>query len=105
MADNSWFTLEYRHSTKWSFHREEAPKRARLQIVTTKFMLIVIWGLGGFQVVDLMTCQRSFDPQYFVSNFITPLIANILAQGRIPHAHRLCLHLDNCCVHFSNVTE
>jgi transposase len=36
---------------------------------------------------------------------MTLLIANILPQGRIPHARRLHLHLDNCRVHFSNIIE
>jgi hypothetical protein len=68
-------------------------------------MFTVIWGVGDFHVVDLMTSQRSFDSQYFVSNVMTLLIANIFPQGRIPHARRLHLYLDNCRVHFSNVTE
>jgi hypothetical protein len=81
MGDESWFTLEYQHSAKWSVHREEGPERARQQISTTKFILTVIWGVGGFHGVDLMTAQRSFDSQYFVSNVMTPLIANIFPQG------------------------
>jgi hypothetical protein len=41
-SDESWFTLEYQHSAKWSIHREEVPERARQQIGTKKLMLIVI---------------------------------------------------------------
>jgi histone-lysine N-methyltransferase SETMAR len=101
----SWLTPEYQHSEKWSVHREEAPERARQQIGTKKFILTVILGVGGFHVVELITPQRSFDSQYFVSNVMTPLITNILPQGRISHARQLHLHLDNCRVHFSKVTE
>jgi hypothetical protein len=70
-----------------------------------KFMLTVIWGISDFHVVDLITSQHSFDSQYSVSNLMAPLIANIYPRGRIPHVRRLHLHLDNCRVHFSNVTE
>jgi hypothetical protein len=52
-----------------------------------------------------MISQRSFDSHYFVSNVMTPLIANIFPQGRTAHAHRLHLQLDNCRVHSSKVTE
>jgi hypothetical protein len=81
------------------------PERARPQIGTKKFMLTVIWGVGGFHVVDLMTSQSSFDSQYFVRNAMTPLIAHIVPQGRIPHGRRLYLHLENCRVHFSKVID
>jgi hypothetical protein len=76
-GDESWLTLEYQHSAKWSVHCEEAPERARQQIGTKKFMLTAIWGVGDFHVVDLMTSQRSFDSQYLVTNVMTPPIANI----------------------------
>jgi hypothetical protein len=68
-------------------------------------MLIVIWGVNDFYVVDLMTLQRSFDCQCFVNNVMTQLIANIFLMRRIPHPRRLHLHLDNSRVHFSKVIE
>jgi hypothetical protein len=54
-GDESWFTLEYQNSAKWSVRREEAPERARQQIGTKKFILTVICGVCDFHVVDLMT--------------------------------------------------
>jgi hypothetical protein len=104
-SDESWFTLEYQHSLKWSVHRQEAPEGARQQIGTKQFTLTVIWGMGGFHVVDLMTSQRSFDSQYFVSNVMTPLIANIVPQRRIRQARGLHLHLDGYRVHFFQRSE
>jgi hypothetical protein len=104
-GDESWFTLEYQYSAKWSVHCEEVPERARQQIGIQKFMLTVIWRVAGFHFVDLMIFQRSFDSQYFVSNVMTSLIANISPQERIPHTPRLHLHLDNCRIHFSKVIE
>jgi hypothetical protein len=68
-------------------------------------MLTVIWKVGDFDVVELMISQGSFDSQYFVSNVMTPLTANSFPQGTIPHTRRPHLHLDNCRVHFSKVTE
>jgi hypothetical protein len=52
-----------------------------------------------------MISQHSFDSQYFVGDMMTPLIVTIFPQGRIPHARRLHLHLNNFRVHFSKITE
>jgi uncharacterized membrane protein len=44
-------------------------------------MLTVIWGADGFHVVDLMTSQRSFHFEYFVSHVLAPMIAKIFPRG------------------------
>jgi histone-lysine N-methyltransferase SETMAR len=75
------------------------------QFGTREFMLTVIWGVDGFHVVDLMTSQPSFDSQSFVDNLMVSLVEKVFPKGRNPHARRLHLHLDNCQVHFSRVTE
>jgi hypothetical protein len=51
----SWFTLEFQHSAKWSVSRDEMPQKVRQQIDTMKFMLTLMWDVDGFLVVDLMT--------------------------------------------------
>jgi hypothetical protein len=68
-------------------------------------MLTVIWGIDSFHVVNLMTSQHSFDSQYFVDHVKIPLVGKVFPNGRNSHARRLSLHLDNCGVHFSKVTE
>jgi hypothetical protein len=34
-----------------------------------------------------------------------PLIAKLFPMGRIPHTHRLIVHLDNCHFHFSKHSQ
>jgi histone-lysine N-methyltransferase SETMAR len=68
-------------------------------------MRTVIWGLNGFHIVDLMTSQRSFNSEFFLSYVLALMVAKSFPRGRIPHTRRLQLHLDNCRVHFSKVTE
>jgi hypothetical protein len=104
-GDESWFMLEYEHVVKWSFSREDASESVRQQIGVTKFMLTVIWGVSDFHVVDLMTLQHSFTPEYFASHVLVPMITKVFSRGRIPHTRRLQLHLDSCRVHFSKATE
>jgi hypothetical protein len=51
-GDKNWFVLEYRHSTKWSVVRDKIPTRVSQTIGTKTVMLIVIWGIDGFHVVE-----------------------------------------------------
>jgi hypothetical protein len=68
-------------------------------------MLTVIWEVDGFHVIDLITSQRSFNSEYFVSHVLAPMVAKVFPQGRIPHTRRLQLQLDNYRVHFSKAIE
>jgi hypothetical protein len=38
-GNESWFTLEFQHSAKWSVSRDNVPQKVRQQIHTMKFML------------------------------------------------------------------
>jgi hypothetical protein len=77
----------------------------RQDIGTKKFMLTVIWGVDGFQVLHLMTSQHSFNSEYFVNYVMAPMIAKVFPHGRTPHARRLLLYLDGCHGHFSKTTQ
>jgi histone-lysine N-methyltransferase SETMAR len=68
-------------------------------------MLIVIWEVDGFHVIDLMTWQRSFNSDYFVIHALAPMIVKVFPRGRIPHTCRLRYHLNNCRFHFSEAIE
>jgi hypothetical protein len=104
-GDESWFTVELQQSPKWNTSREEVPQRVRQQIGTREFMLMAIWGVDGFHVVDLMISQRSFDSHYLVDNCMVALVEKVFPTGGNPHACRFHLHLDNCGLHFSRVAE
>jgi hypothetical protein len=103
-GDESWCMFEYQHAVKWSLSREDVSERERRQI-GTKIMLTVIWGVDRFHVVGLMTSQRSFNSEYFVSHVLAPMVATSFPRGRITQRHRRQLHLDNCRVHFSKAIE
>jgi hypothetical protein len=59
-GDESWFTLEFHYSMKWSVWPDDVPQKVKQHIGTQQFMLTVTWGLDGFQVVDLMTEHTVF---------------------------------------------
>jgi hypothetical protein len=76
----------------------------RQQIGTKKLMLTVIEGVAGWHVVDLMTSERCFNSEHFMSIVMAPMITKAFPHGRNLHTRRLHLHLDDCCIHFLKVT-
>jgi hypothetical protein len=104
-GDESWFMLEYQQAVKWSLSREDVSESLRQQIDRKTSMLTVTCGVDSFYVVDLMTSQRSFNSEYFVSHVLAPIAAKVFPRGRIRHTRRFQLCLDNCQVHFSKATE
>jgi hypothetical protein len=104
-GEESWFTLEFHHSTKWSILRDDIPQKVKPQIGTQKFVLIVIWGIDGFHVVDLMIVQRSYNTQYFLSHVLEPLLLEVFPDRRRSHSRRLSLHFDNCRIHHPKDSE
>jgi hypothetical protein len=53
---------------KWSASRDNVHQKVDQPITTQKFVLIGIWGISGFQVVDRMTEQHSYNTHDFVSH-------------------------------------
>jgi hypothetical protein len=70
--DESWFTLEFHHSTEWNVSRDDAFQKVKQQTGTQKCMLTVIWGIDGFRVVDLMNGQHNYNAQDLLSQLIGP---------------------------------
>jgi histone-lysine N-methyltransferase SETMAR len=105
--DESWFTLEFHHSAKWSVSQGDVPQKAKQQIGTQKFMLSVIWGIDGLHVVGLMIEQHSYNTQYFLGQryILEPLLLPVFPDGRKSQSRRRNLHLDNCLVHHSKASK
>jgi hypothetical protein len=81
-GDESWFYHETGHSAQWSVCRDDVATKTKPTISTPKFMLTVMWGVKGFQVVDLMTWQDQFNSQYFVEHVMVPFVQEIFPHGR-----------------------
>jgi hypothetical protein len=104
-GDESWLTFELQRSTQCSASPEAVPERMRQPISTKKFVFPEISGVDGFHVVDLTISQHNFDSRSFINHVLLPLIEKAFPKGRNPHASRHRLHVDNCRVHFSKITE
>jgi hypothetical protein len=68
-------------------------------------MLMVIWGMDGFHIVDLMTDRHSCNTHYFLSNVMEQLLSAKFPDGRKPQSRRLSVHLNNCRVRCSKTSE
>jgi hypothetical protein len=104
-GDESWFTLEFHHSTKWSASRDDVPQTANQQIGTQKFMLTVIRGIDEFHVVSLVTEQHSYSTQYFLNHTLAPLLLAIFPDGGQRHSRWLSLNVLNGRFHCSKASE
>jgi hypothetical protein len=102
--DGGYFTLQFRHSAKWTVSRN-VPQNVRSLIATSKFMFTVMWGVDGFHLVNLMTSQEMLNSQYFIDNVLTHLLPKIFPQVRQWHALRLHCHLDSCRFYLSIASE
>jgi hypothetical protein len=93
------------HSAQWFVCRNNVAIKAKPTIGTPKFMLTVMRGMKGFHVVDLMTPQNQVNSQDFVEPIMVPLVRGIFSHRRNRRALPLHVHLDNCRVYFSKMTE
>jgi hypothetical protein len=53
-GDESWFYLKSQHTSQWSASRGEMLQKVNSAIGTAKFIQTALWGVGGFQVLDLI---------------------------------------------------
>jgi transposase len=68
-------------------------------------MLTVLWRTTGFPVVNLMISQHGFNSEYFITDIMQSLLDKRFPEGRSAHISRLMVHLDNCRVHFSKLSQ
>jgi hypothetical protein len=68
IGDDSWFTLQFRHSVKWAVLRDNVPQNVRQLTGILKCILTVMQGVDGFHVVYLTNSKETFNSQNFVDN-------------------------------------
>jgi hypothetical protein len=64
-----------------------------------------MWNPHGFHVIDRLPTGTKMNSTYFVSNILHPLRQIFFSGERHPRAKRLVIHVDNCTVHRSLITE
>jgi hypothetical protein len=62
-GDENWSVSECQDSRKWNVARGEASPRINQTIHMKKVMLTLILGIGGFQMVDMMSPGGNFNTE------------------------------------------
>jgi hypothetical protein len=103
--NKSLFFLSYSPRQMWTLAKDNlATKRGR-DIQTAKFMFTVIWKPLGVHVIDRLPTGARMNSEYFTTTILARLEEKIFPEGRIVHAKRLIVHMDNCSIHTSGATE
>ena len=104
-GDQSWFLYKYPPDGAWVLEDDEPPVFDNSRICIQKMMITIIWGVHGTYILDELPEGQHLNSEYFLQHILIPLECqkdNIWPnRGR----HRIWLHLDNCRVHNSKVTQ
>jgi hypothetical protein len=94
-GEESWFGLEYQHSTKWNVTRDEVPIKVSQMIGTKMVMLTMNCGIDTFHIIDMMPPGSRFNTEHFLTQIMNCLLAKVFPKGRKSLALRLSVHLDS----------
>jgi histone-lysine N-methyltransferase SETMAR len=104
-GDQSWFVCSYGEDGAWLYPEDEAPIMDGSTIGTIKFMVTVIWGVHGIYLVDILPEGESYNSRYFIEKILRPLADQKDFIWPTRGKRKIWLHLDNCKVHNSKVTQ
>jgi hypothetical protein len=96
--------MQWQWQWQWQISRQEIAPKVRQGSQTKEFMLIVLWSTIEFPIVNLMTSQRGFNSEYFLTEIMQSLLDKRFPEGRLAHTSWLMVHFDNCRVHFSTLS-
>jgi hypothetical protein len=68
-------------------------------------MFAVIWKPLGFHGIDRLPTNARINSEYYTTNMLAQLKEKRFPEGRIAHAKRLIVHMDNCLIHMIGATE
>jgi hypothetical protein len=104
-GDESWFFLTTGPRRMWALSKDDVATKPRTEIQSKKFMFTIMWNPSGFYVIDRLPSGAKLNAFYYTTNILTPLQHCFFPKGRKPHGKRLVVHVDNCSVHRSRITE
>ena len=104
-GDESWFTMYYGARGGWVENDENGPTFSGSTIDNEKIMVTVIWGVYSIHLINFLPTSEHFNTAYFQANIMQPLSKNrdLIWPGN--NKRKIWLHLDNCKVHNSAVSQ
>ena len=72
-GDSSWFEFSYGNDGTWLLPEEIEPEMDGSKLGVRKIMVIIIWGIKEFYVIDFLPEGESFNTPYYIENILNPL--------------------------------
>ena len=89
----------------WTLEKAGVTEKPRLTIQTAKLLFTILWSARWFHVVDCLPDGATMNSTYFVDNVLKKTPAVFFPFGRTERSPTLTLHLDNCSLHRSLMTQ
>jgi hypothetical protein len=89
----------------WALSRDDVATKPRTDIQSKKFMFTIMWNPNGIHVVDRLPPDAKMNAAYYTTNILQPLHQTFFPTPRKPHGKKLVVHVDNCSIHRSAMTE
>jgi histone-lysine N-methyltransferase SETMAR len=104
-GDESWFFLQRAPKRMWTLERTDVLEKPRLTMQARKLMFTIMWSPQGFHVVDSIPGGTTMCSTYFTDVIFAQTAAAFFPAGRRKRSQTVTLHLDNCSIHRSRVTQ
>jgi histone-lysine N-methyltransferase SETMAR len=102
--DESWFYFSYDSESKWTLARDSSMTKPKALINAPKIMVLVIWGVDGLALIEIITQNLHPSAKYLCEFTILHMEANVKT-----HCPKQCLkditfHWDNAPSHTAKMT-
>jgi len=102
-GDQAWFYLHNPHKAQWADSSSKVTIHAKKTIQSKKVMVTILWGIGGFYLVEQLPSDQSFNSLYFVT-LLQKLKKKLSQTKAMKKIKQFNIHLDNAKVHRSHYT-
>lgn len=97
--------MKYDNKGAWILPEKDIPFIEYKGFQLEKLIISIIWGVHGFYVIDTLLSGISFNSSYFIEHILNLLEAVKSDIQQVNSKTKCYLHLDNCKVHNSMVSE
>ena len=104
-GDESWFFYRTPGGIMWLPEGEQPPSKARIAQGEPKIMVTIFWNPDGLQLIDACDSNDTFNSQYFIEHVLEPIANSDIVAKSKRQKQRFIIHMDNCPVHKSKMTQ
>jgi histone-lysine N-methyltransferase SETMAR len=101
--DESWFYWNSDHDLVWLPLGYAVPDRERYTIQSPKFMLPIVWNIGGFHIVNFLPTGCNFNAQHYTNRILFKM-AGWKRRSWGTQPSKLWVHANNARPHTPKVS-